>query len=135
MIEGSCLCGSVRYQVALLEDKVFNCHCQYCRKAHGADYVTMVIADAGTLKITDDKNVLKEHRNDIGGYRAFCSFCGTRLMNYALDKNTYFSITLSTVDSEHSLAPVAHVNTESKAAWCTPYDGIPEFLTIPEGIV
>jgi len=135
MIEGSCLCGGIKYAVELIEDKIFNCHCQFCRKAHGADYVTMALARGSTLTITDEDNLFKEHLNDVGGYRAFCSNCGTRLMSYAPDKNVYLSVTLSTVDSPVDLKPVAHVNTESRARWCTPYDGIPSFAALPEGLV
>ncbi len=135
MVEGSCLCGSIKYKVELIPGKVFNCHCQYCRKAHGADYVTMALAKADTLTISDENSYLKEHINDIGGYRAFCSNCGTRLMNYAPDKNLYFSVTLSTIDTPLDLKPAAHVNTESKASWCMPYEGIPDYPNIPEGLV
>ena len=135
MVKGSCLCGAISYEVELIDDKVFNCHCQYCRKAHGADYVTMALAKASTLIVTDEAHQLKEHLNDLGGYRAFCSHCGTRLMNYAPDKNSYFSVTLATVDTPVDIKPVAHVNIESKAAWCVPYEGIPSFDTIPEGII
>jgi hypothetical protein len=135
MVEGSCLCGSIKYTVDLIPDKIFNCHCQYCRKAHGADYVTLALAKADTLTISDENNNLKEHTNDIGGCRAFCSNCGTRLMNYAPDKNLYFSVTLSTIDTPVDLKPVAHVNTESKAKWCIPYEGISNYPNIPEGLV
>lgn len=135
MVEGSCLCGSIKYKVELLEDKIFNCHCKFCRKAHGADYVTMALAKNSTLTVSDENNHLKEHLNDIGGYRAFCSNCGTRLMNYAPDKNMYLSVTLSTIDTPINIQPVAHVNVESKADWCTLYEGIPSFKAIPEGIV
>jgi hypothetical protein len=135
MVEGSCLCGAIKYQVELMPDMIFNCHCQFCRKAHGADYVTVAIANGSTLTITDENNYLKEHLNDIGGYRAFCVNCGTRLMNYGPDKNIYVCVTLSTIDTPIDLKPVAHVNTESKAQWCTPYAGIPSFQQLPEGLV
>jgi hypothetical protein len=135
MVEGSCLCGSIKYQVELIPEKIFNCHCRFCRKAHGADYVTVALAKASTLVVSDDNNNLKEHLNDIGGIRAFCGSCGTRLMNYAQDKNLYFSVTLSTIDTPHNLKPLAHVNTESKASWCEPYAGIPGFAGIPAGVV
>lgn len=135
MVEGSCLCGAIKYEVALFPDKIFNCHCQFCRKAHGADYVTIALAKASTLKITDDEALLKEHKNDIGGFRAFCSCCGTRLMNYAEDKNLYFSVTLSTIDTAVNFKPIAHVNTESKARWCLPYEGIPNFKSLPDDVV
>ncbi len=43
MVQGSCLCGQITYEVELLPNKVFNCHCSYCRKAHDADYVTVAL--------------------------------------------------------------------------------------------
>ncbi|WP_444542202.1 GFA family protein [Cellvibrio zantedeschiae] len=39
MIKRSCLCGSVKYKVELIPDKIFNCHCQFCGKAHGASQI------------------------------------------------------------------------------------------------
>jgi len=135
MVKGSCLCGSIKYEVELMQDKIFNCHCKFCRKAHGADYVTLALAKASTLALTDSGSTLKEHRNDLGGFRSFCSNCGTRLMNYAPDKSLYLSVTMSTIDTQTKLKPIAHVNTESKASWCKPYNGIPSFKALPEGLV
>ena len=116
-----------------MQDKIFNCHCQFCRKAHGAAYATMAFAKVNTLKVSDPKKLITEHKNDLGGYRAFCSCCGSRLMNYAPDKNIYLSIALSSVDTPINLKPLAHANTESKASWCEPYDGIPSFPAMPPG--
>ena len=135
MVQGSCLCGQIEYQVELMPEKTFNCHCSYCRKAHGAAFVTVTLAKGDTLKITKGKESLEEHRNELGGFRAFCSNCGTRLMNYAPDKNMYLSIALSTVDTPVDFQPVAHVNIESKAPWHEPYGGIPKFESLPEGVL
>ncbi|WP_200821248.1 GFA family protein [Oceanicoccus sp. KOV_DT_Chl] len=135
MVEGSCLCGNIRYAVEIMPDKIFNCHCKFCRKAHGADYATVAMAKGSTLQLIDEKGLLKEHQNDLGGFRAFCSECGSRLMNYASDKNMYFSVTLATVDTPLNLSPVAHANTESKASWCEPYAGIPQFSGFPDGLL
>lgn len=134
MVKGSCLCGAIHYQVEIFTDKVFNCHCQFCRKAHGADYASLALAKGSSLTINDDSNALTEHLNNIGGYRAFCKQCGTRLMNYAQDKNTYLSITLSTLDTVIDIKPVAHVNTESKASWCQPSADMPSFPGFPDGV-
>jgi hypothetical protein len=135
MVEGSCLCGSVKYKVELIPEKIFNCHCKFCRKAHGADYVTVALAKASTLEIFEESSSLKEYKNAIGGYRAFCVNCGSRLMNYADDKNIWLCIVLATVDTPTNLEPVAHVNIESKASWCQPYEGIPSFEGLPPGIL
>lgn len=135
MVEGSCLCGGIEYEVELVPEKVFNCHCSFCRKAHGAAFVTLAMAKGDTLNIKKGDSLLTEHLNALGGYRAFCSVCGTRLMNYAPDKSMYLSIALSTVDSEISFEPVAHCNVESKASWHQPYTGIPCFPGFPDGVL
>lgn len=135
MVQGSCLCGQVTYEVELIPNKVFNCHCSYCRKAHGADYVTVALAKGDTLKIIQGADSLAEHQNEIGGFRAFCSNCGTRLMNYAPDKTMYLSVNVSTIDTPIEIKPQAHVNLESKAPWYEPYAGIPGFQALPENIL
>lgn len=132
MVEGSCLCGNIQYQVEIYPDKVLNCHCQFCRKAHGADYATMAVANASSLVLDDQYGQLKEHQSGAGGYRAFCSACGTRLMNYSPDKISFFCVTLSTLDTPLDIKPSAHINMESKASWCEPSEGIPQFSGFPE---
>ena len=134
-VTGGCLCGAIKYSVEVMPDKIFNCHCQFCRRAHGADYATMALADGNTLKVEDPCGALKAHKNKLGGYRAFCSECGSRLMNYAPDKSFYLSVTLSTVDSPSNLKPIAHANIESKAPWCEPYDGVVSFPGMPPGVL
>lgn len=134
MVDGSCLCSAIRYRVELYRDKVFNCHCKFCRKAHGADYATMALGDASTLTISDENGYLQEHKSGAGGYRAFCSQCGTRLMNYSPDRTSFFCVSLSTVDTHLTLYPVAHINVESKASWCEPYGSIPQFSGFPDDI-
>jgi hypothetical protein len=56
-------------------------------------------------------------------------------MNYADDKNIWLCIVLATVDTPMNLKPVAHVNIESKANWCQPYEGIPSFEGLPPGVL
>ncbi len=134
-VQGSCLCGQVEYEVELIPEKTFNCHCSYCRKAHGSAFATLTFAKGSTLNIKKGQECLTEHENDIGGFRAFCAHCGTRLMNYAPDKSIYLAIAISTVNTPLDFLPVAHVNIESKASWHEPYEGIPAFPSIPEGVL
>jgi hypothetical protein len=135
MVQGSCLCGQIEYEVELIPEKTFNCHCSFCRKAHGSAFVTVTLAKGDTLSIKKGKEFFKEYENDLGGFRAFCSNCGTRLMNYSPDKLSYLSIASSTVDTPVDFRPAAHVNVESKATWHEPYEGIPSFQGIPEGVL
>jgi hypothetical protein len=94
----------------------------------------MAIGDASTLKVEDENGYLKEHKSGAGGYRAFCSNCGTRLMNYSPDRTSFFCVALATVDTPLDLKPAAHINVESKADWCEPYGSIPQFSGFPDSL-
>lgn len=126
------MCGGIAYEVEEISEKVYNCHCSQCRKAHGAAFATQAFVKGETLKILRGENLLKEYTGG-KGIRAFCSLCGSRLMNYAPDKSLYLSVALSSVDDDHHLKPVAHANVESKALWHEPSSDIPSFLGVPDG--
>lgn len=132
MLKGSCLCGEVEYQVEEIPGKVFNCHCTQCRKSHGAAFATQAFTDGSTLKFLKGEDKVKEYTGH-GGIRAFCSECGSRLMNYAPDKSMYLSVALSCVDSPHNGRPVANAFVAYKAPWYTPSDEIPSFDEMPKG--
>ena len=132
MIHGSCLCGAIEYAVEEIAEKTYNCHCSQCRKSHGAAFATQMFAKGETLKFTKGENLIKEYTGH-GGVRAFCTICGSRLMNYAPDKSLYLSVALSSVDSKLDVKLVAHANVDSKAPWHDPSDDIPAFQGMPDG--
>jgi hypothetical protein len=131
MITGSCLCGGIKYEVEEIPGRIYNCHCSQCRKAHGAAFATQSLAIGKTLRILKGEELLKEYTGH-GGVRAFCSNCGSRLMNYTPDKSLYLSVALSSIDSQHVLKPVAHAFVDSKAAWYEPPNDIPSYPGLPD---
>ena len=38
MLTGSCLCGAIAYQADADLKRIVHCHCQTCRKTHGAAF-------------------------------------------------------------------------------------------------
>ena len=135
MIKGSCLCGAIEYEVEEIPGKIYNCHCSQCRKSHGAAFATQVFARGATLRFIKGKEFLKEYRHASGngGIRAFCSQCGSRLMNYLPEKNLYLSVALASVDSDFDGEPVAHAFVGSRALWHTPSTDIPSYESVPTG--
>ena len=132
LIKGSCLCGGIEYEVEPIPQKIYNCHCSQCRKSHGAAFATQALAKGETLKFLKGEELLKEYTGH-GGVRAFCSNCGSRLMNYAPDKSLYLSVALSSVDSAYNGKPIAHANVDSKASWHNPSPDIPSYPGMPDG--
>lgn len=132
MVTGSCLCEAIEYSVEIIPHKIYNCHCSRCRKAHGATFATQAFARGNTLTFIKGEQLLGEFI-DGKAIRAFCTQCGSRLMNYTRDKNIYLSIALANVHTPHDFEPAAHANVESKATWHTPSSDIPSYAAMPDG--
>jgi len=132
MANGKCLCGAIEFEVELIPEKTFNCHCSRCRRSHGSAFATQVFAKGDTFKFIKGEDKISEFK-DRPGVRAFCSECGSRLMNYLPRKSRYLSIALSCLDGDVGARPVANVYVGSKASWYAPTDDIPAFDELPEG--
>src|SRR5215813_8706041 len=50
VLQGSCLCGAVRYRVRGPFMRFVHCHCSRCRKATGSGHATNLIAEAANLE-------------------------------------------------------------------------------------
>ncbi len=127
---GSCVCGAIEFEAQAIPGMAFNCHCSRCRKSHGAAFATQAFAVKKSLKFNKGKEYLKEYIST-GGIRAFCSNCGSRLMNYAKNNGDYLSISIACLDGSYEEKPVAHAYVGSKAPWHHPSEDIPSFDTLP----
>ena len=50
VLDGSCLCGAVRYRVRGPFMRFVHCHCSRCRKATGSRHATNLIAEPANLE-------------------------------------------------------------------------------------
>ncbi|MEJ2444012.1 MAG: GFA family protein [Exilibacterium sp.] len=130
---GKCLCGDIEFTARAIPGMVFNCHCSRCRVSHGADYATQAFAVRNSLTFIKGDDKLREYEST-GGIRAFCSNCGSRLMNYAKDGGDYLSIAVACLDESFQGKAVAHCFTDSRAPWHTPAAGIPAFKGLPDNL-
>src|SRR5215471_19520908 len=112
---GSCLCGEIEFEVDEIPGLVFNCHCSRCRRAHGAAFATQAFAVRSTLRFKKGHELLKEFDSSPQGTRAFCSNCGSHLMNYAKHDGPYLSVAIASLDDSYSGKPAAHAFVASKA--------------------
>ena len=130
---GRCLCGEVRYSLDCELGPLTNCHCQFCRRAHGSAFSTVSWVPSETFQFTaGEAHVSCFSRS--GGGRYFCSLCGTRLFSRADSKADHLSLIVSSLDQEPPAGPVAHFNIESKAGWYEILDDCPQFETLPAAV-
>jgi hypothetical protein len=131
MHRGSCLCGSIQYTIESDLKAIVNCHCRFCRKAHGAAFTTLLFMPFSNLTIvTGAELVARYHLSTVNADRCFCAKCGTRLYNHAPAAGMV-SLVVATLEVDAVLRPVAHINTESKSAGFHIADDLPQFATMP----
>jgi hypothetical protein len=131
MIRGSCLCGSIRYEVRGLLGPATHCHCSMCRKAHGAAFGTYA-------RVQKVDFVLVSGAEDIASYlsspevtRTFCRKCGSTLQFIRSTRPNTFSLVLGTLDDDPGVRPVMHIHIESKVPWLDINDGLPQHVGHP----
>lgn len=128
---GNCLCGLVKYRIEDDIDVVVNCHCQYCRLAHGAEFVPVAMLPAEKLSILEGENFLSRYEVvNVAAFRCFCSECGTRLFNHSPVFN-FVSLITSTLSGTVKLQPLANVNMESRNMVFEQNNGLPNFDKVP----
>jgi hypothetical protein len=128
---GSCLCGSVRYEITASLEGAEHCHCSMCRKAHGAAFSTNSVVPTDRLTVTSGADLISEFQSSPERRKCFCSTCGSQLFIRRLDKPELTVVTLGTIDGDPRTLPERHVFVASKACWHEITDALPQFRIYP----
>lgn len=124
-VEGGCLCGRVRYQVAGSLGNADNCHCSMCRRQHGAAFATYADVDPDDFSWTSGADLVKVYETNANAGWCFCSECGSSLAGTVNGRIT--SITLGTVAGDPGVRPGSHIFVGSRAPWHEICDDLPQF--------
>ncbi len=127
---GRCYCGAVRYELAGSIGPLVNCHCRFCRRAHGAAFVTSCLVRSQDLRVTAGDAQVREYKT-AEGLRYFCERCGGRLFNRPASTPQITMVLVASLDEEPTAAPVMHINVESKAPWYEILDDLPQYQGLP----
>ena len=130
---GRCLCGHVQFELEGELPPLVNCHCQFCRRAHGAAFVTLAWVRESAFRFLSGEEAVSRYARS-GGIRCFCGRCGTRLFSVSESGGGFLSLVVATLDREPAKGPVMHINLESKAHWYEIADGLPGHETVPADI-
>ena len=124
-IEGGCLCGTVRYRAWGKAYGITHCHCQTCRRAGGAPFVTWAGFDRD--KFTFTRGEPASYASSRHVLRTFCRQCGTPLTYRRLDLPDSVDVTLGSMDDPEMLKPEDHTWTERQLSWILLSDGLPAY--------
>ena len=109
-LKGSCLCGSIEYQITGYARNIINCFCKQCRKTSG-HYVaaTRVSKDDFTL---NEQSTLSWFESSPNAFRGFCSQCGSNLF-WDNVMNNEISIMAGTLDTPTGLETIENIFVDS----------------------
>lgn len=126
MIEGSCLCGQVRYTYDGDLPELSLCHCRQCQKAQGSAFAAVCPVDAGKLHFARGRELLREYRATPDKARVFCANCGSPIYSARDSAPQVLRLRAGTIDTPFQCRRVYHKFTAFKAAWETMGDGLPQ---------
>lgn len=143
-LRGSCLCGGVKFEITGPLAKPLNCHCEQCRKQHGAAFRSRARVKAEDFRWLQGEELVKYYESSPGFRRGFCGTCGSPVINrpgpgYRLLANNpgaiaEFGIPLGILDDDPGVRPAEHVFVGEKAPWLDLTDDLPKHLTLPPGV-
>jgi hypothetical protein len=125
-VQGSCLCGSVRFTTGLPAKWVAHCHCTYCRRAHGAAFVTWAGFEAAKVQIDPAGVEPTWYASTPQARRGFCPRCGSPMFfvstRWPGELHVARALIAGPLDREAS----AHVFYETHVPWLDVGDALPK---------
>jgi hypothetical protein len=132
-LQGSCLCGAVRFELTgEFEPRAF-CHCTTCKRLSGGVGTANGFARTEDIRILEGREHLRSYQPDEGSAKTFCSVCGSNLFGGGWPEWETASVRLSAIETPFEGRPDKHIYTRSLAPWETlPDDGLERFEAEPD---
>ena len=129
MIQGSCLCGEIRFEMDPEAIALFNqCYCTLCRKNTGTSHTSQLAVAKDSFAWLAGENEIKTYESSPGNFRAFCGICGSRLPQYHT-RGVFVSVPAGLLNTFPNIQPEISIHVQSKAPW----DKLdPEIVSIPD---
>ena len=130
MIRGSCLCGSVQFEIAKAVGPLELCHCSRCRKVSGSAFVAGLGVRAEDFRFLQGKELIKDYEapllERLPAYKSsFCSRCGSPVPNPDPEA-VWFEIPAGILDGDPGVRPDRHIFVEDQAEWFEITDDLPQ---------
>ncbi len=119
MLKGSCLCGSVGYEVKGQVKSFYHCHCQRCRKASGTGHASNIrVSDQECIAWIKGEELLTQFKVSQSErfFNNFCTRCGSPMPRVVSELDAVV-IPAGSLDCDVLVGPEAHIFWESRASW------------------
>jgi hypothetical protein len=126
-IDGSCSCRVVTFRVKGDPRFVCHCHCDHCRHAHGAAFVTWAGFPVDALQVLTGQDSITQYHTETDASRSFCSNCGSPLFYSSPRWDQEIHVAVAQLSGDLPIAPKAHVYADRRPSWCPSLQELPRF--------
>ncbi len=133
LLEGSCLCGAVKYRVSGAVERFYHCHCSRCRKATGTGHASnLLVSPESSLTWLAGEELLSRYKVPEAKrfYNCFCSRCGGPVPRTVPELDAVL-VPAGSLDSEPPVLPQGRIFQDSRAQWSCAGDGLPVYAEYP----
>ena len=127
-IVGSCLCGSVRFEIRPPLSGFRYCHCHRCQKATGAAHAANIFLPESQFTWLAGESLIR--RFDLPGAKrfavCFCTQCGTRVPHRIAGTENVV-VPAGILDASPAERPDSSIFWGSRAPWYVEPDALPKF--------
>ncbi len=84
-MNGSCLCGTVKFTLSERPTRFYRCHCSLCRKQSGVGYNLATLVQNEGFSWKEGENCIASWLKPTGYRTDFCIVCGSTVPNVLRD--------------------------------------------------
>jgi hypothetical protein len=130
-MQGSCLCGCVRFAIDGTVSPLQYCHCSRCQKSTGGPFMSGVAARSEDVRFLAGAELVETFslpvRDEPPPYRhAFCKRCGSPVPIVDPDR-PFAIIPAGLLDGQPALRPFRHIYVALNPPWYEIRDELPRF--------
>lgn len=128
-LTGGCLCGAVRFELAVAPELGGYCHCTRCQRRTGTASSAQALIDGASLSFVAGEELVTGWAPGDGGMeKCFCGTCGAHLGSRHPETLEFRAIRMSAFDRDPGVPLVYRQHVASAASWePVPDDGLQRF--------
>jgi len=133
ILQGSCLCGKVKYEVAEPFLNFYFCHCTRCQKSSGSAHAANLFGgpESVTWLIGKDKIRKYELLQNSCFNKSFCVECGSPVPSRAKIADVMI-IPAGSLEGTPSVSPMNNIFWESRPIWYVDGCNAPKSVGYPK---
>src|SRR5687768_16643855 len=132
VVEGSCVCGDVAYEIRGTPLYMWNCHCSRCRLGRSAAHASNVFYPLDAFRWTrGETQVVDFQLPEAPRFgTAFCRRCGGGLPRVSAARG-FVVVPAGSLDVDPGIRPSGHIFVSSKAEWHEITGELPRYDELP----